>query len=143
MKSDDPGHAPGWCVHYQRPAGAPEPSCDAGVPMTTWDKTPFALRPCYLTDSGESKPGAVECPHLRRPTKEEIDAHLLWRGKRLQLMATVMEGVYDWRVAHRGKSASAIIECPACKGQLHVSIAANNGHMSGRCETPGCAAWIE
>ena len=34
------------------------------------------------------------------------------------------------------------IECPACKGTLHYSIAGTNGHMWGRCETKDCLTWM-
>jgi hypothetical protein len=26
---------------------------------------------------------------------------------------------------------------------LHLSIAAHNGHVKGRCETGGCVSWAE
>lgn len=39
--------------------------------------------------------------------------------------------------------APEVVECPACKGRLHLSIAAYNGHVHGKCETDGCVAWME
>jgi len=49
-----------------------------------------------------------------------------------------------WRV--KGKPAtnrSEVVECPACKGRLHLSQAAYNGHVHGKCETDGCVSWME
>ena len=44
---------------------------------------------------------------------------------------------------HKGKSWSGVVECPVCKGKLHVSHAAYNGHVHGHCETDGCVSWME
>lgn len=43
--------------------------------------------------------------------------------------------------ADKNRSAGQI-ECPKCKGKLGYSIARINGHVHGRCETPGCLAWM-
>ena len=36
-----------------------------------------------------------------------------------------------------------MVECPVCKGKLHLSHAAVNGHVWGKCETAGCVEWME
>lgn len=51
--------------------------------------------------------------------------------------------IEPWRKKHRGTSHREVIECPCCKGKLHLSIAASNGHVWGKCETAGCLSWIE
>lgn len=61
----------------------------------------------------------------------------------LERFTIVQKGIADWRKAHKGQSAKEIVECPACKGKLHLSIASSNGHIWGRCETPGCVQWTE
>ena len=116
--------------------------CEAGVPYSMFDGTRFDVRPCFL-DNGQSKPNALHCEHLRRPTADEIAAHDKWMAGRLSRLGTVMTGIKAWREAHKGKSASEVVECPACKGRLHLSIAARNGHVHGKCETDGCVAWME
>jgi hypothetical protein len=35
------------------------------------------------------------------------------------------------------------INCPTCRGRLHWSRAAENGHVWGRCETEDCVSWIQ
>ena len=143
----DPGYAANWCIHYRSPhiaPGQPElETCEAGVPFSAWRPTTFAVRPCFLDDNGQSKPGALPCEHLRRPTLEEIAAHEVWLENRMELLSTVMAGIKPWRDAHKGRSAREVVECPACKGRLHLSIAAYNGHVHGKCETEGCASWME
>lgn len=55
----------------------------------------------------------------------------------------VLKAILPWREKWRGKSHSEVIECPACKGNLHLSISKGNNHVHGRCETKGCVAWME
>lgn len=144
----DPGYAAGWCIHYRYnhdrdlQGGKPD-TCEAGVDYKTFEGTKFPVRPCFLDKQGQSKPDALPCEHLRRPTPEEIAAHEKWLEFRMDKLGTVMRGIKPWRDAHKGRSAQEIVECPACKGRLHLSIAAYNGHVHGRCETDGCASWME
>lgn len=143
----DPGYAAGWCVHYRSPHVVPEQpeleTCEAGVPFSRWRPTTFGVRPCFLDEHGRSKAGALPCEHLRRPTDEEIAAHEDWVDRRSDLMRIVMLGIKPWRDTHRGTRASGVVECPACKGLLRLSIAASNGHIHGSCETAGCVSWME
>lgn len=146
--SEDRGQRPGWCVHYRAPRignwGNGHDDCKAGVMFNTFDGVPFDQRPCFLDrETGESKPGAASCEHLRRPTVEEIAANKAWRGERMGKLGIVLSGIMPWREAHKGKSASEVVECPACKGRLHLSISAYNGHVHGKCETPDCVSWME
>lgn len=143
----DPGYAAGWCIHYRGitgPRGETVTSCEAGVDYGAWRGIGHDRQPCFLDDkTGQSKPNAMPCPHLRRPTQGEIAAHEAWCKQRWERQAIVMVGIADWRKAHKGKSAREVVECPACKGRLHLSIAAYNGHVHGKCETEGCVSWME
>lgn len=145
-RKGDPGYAPNWCIHYRynRDLKPNQPdTCEAGVDYEAWRVTPFAKRPCFLDDKGNSKPDAVKCPNLRRPTPEEIAAHKQWVENRMNLLGIVMAGIDPWRRQHKGKSVSEVVECPACKGKLHLSISAYNSHVHGECETEGCVSWME
>lgn len=143
----DPGYAAGWCIHYRynREAKKPEDdTCEAGVQYSTFKGSKFGQRPCFLhKETGESSPDAWPCAQLRRPTPEEIAFHEKWLEERMNLQGTVMQGIRPWRDAHKGQSASEIVECPGCKGRLHLSIAAYNGHVHGHCETAHCVSWVE
>jgi hypothetical protein len=142
----DPGYAAGWCIHYRynRDVKPGQPNtCEAGVDYAAWDGIKHAGRPCFLDEQGQSKEGAAVCPKLRRPTPEEIALHEQWLNERMNVMGTVMVGIASWRAKHKGQSAAEIVECPACKGRLHLSIAAYNGHVHGHCETDGCVSWAE
>lgn len=99
-------------------------------------------RPCFI-QPGQTPADRAPCSSLRPPTAEEITAHEQWVRGRIELLGIVMLGILPWREAHKGRSAAEVIECPACKGRLHLSIAASNGHVHARCETQGCASWME
>ena len=140
----DPGYADGWCIHYRGISdgrGGTVTSCEAGVEYSTFAGN-FHRQPCFL-NKGQSKPDALPCEHLRRPTTKEINLHEIWLEERLNKMATVMTAILPWRQKHKGRSHAETIECPACKGQLRLSIAAYNGHVHGHCSTEGCVSWME
>lgn len=146
----DPGYSAGWCIHYRGitgPRGEIVTSCEAGVEYATFrnaeGKRLAAQQPCFLDDHGRSKPGALHCEHLRRPTPEEIAAHEQWLAGRIEKLGKAMLGIASWRAKHKGRSHSEVVECPVCQGRLHLSIAASNGHVHGRCGTAGCVAWVE
>lgn len=44
---------------------------------------------------------------------------------------------------HRKKGFAGIVECPECKGKLHMTVSSYNGHTRGRCATERCFSWIE
>jgi hypothetical protein len=147
-KRNSPGHRAGWCIHYTAPPRYVDKDqtwkCDAGIDMeAVWHGVKFAERPCFLDKKGNSKPEARPCPHLRRPTPEEIAADEAWTEQRIDRLRTVMVGIAEWRAKHKGKSRADVVECPACKGRLHLSIAAYNGHVHGKCETDDCVSWME
>lgn len=49
-----------------------------------------------------------------------------------------------WRVTPKpANDRHEVIECPVCKGRLHLSQSAYNGHVHGKCETEGCVSWME
>lgn len=60
----------------------------------------------------------------------------------LDKMRKVQPVLLSYRTSHRGKGEH-IIECPACGGRLHFSIAGSNGHALVRCESKDCVSWIE
>lgn len=146
--SGDPGYRDGWCIHYRynrdlKPGEAD--TCEAGVDYATFrigvPDGVFVQKPCFL-DEGHSKPGALPCPNLRIPTPEEIAAHREWMTARMNRLAKVLMGIADWRKAHQKMNFAEVVTCPACNGQLHLSIA-RNGHIHGMCNTAGCVQWIE
>lgn len=151
----DPGYAAGWCIHYGYDRAKGGATCAAGCqPEKFLEKAArdekgklilplIEVQPCFLTETGASKPNAFPCERLRRPTPEEISAHEEWVKGRMDRLRKVMEAIAPWRKANKGKSAAETIACPNCQGRLYLSIAAYNGHVHGKCATPGCVEWRE
>jgi hypothetical protein len=147
----DPGYAAGWCVHYRSDprVRSEDATCEAGVRYVDFNdgKTAgmYLALPCFRDKkTGEQKhPNARPCAKVRVPTTEDVTAHEAWLYSRMTIFSTVMKGIQPWRAKYKGKSAQEVVECPACKGRLHLSIAACNGHVHGQCETTYCVSWME
>lgn len=137
----DGGYAADWCIHYRSPYH--DKTCEAGIPFERWRGVHMDKQPCFLDKKGESTLDALPCECLRRPTAQEIALHEEWKKTRKNRMGVLMRGIAPWRAAHKGKSAHEIVECPICRGRLHLSIAGYNGHIHGRCETADCVSWME
>jgi hypothetical protein len=143
-KKSEPGFAPGWCVEFRSMAA--HALCHAGVDYTALNGGSEYRRmhqlPCFIK-AGE-KPGLrISCEHFKAPTAEEVAAHEQWLEGRRQLVITVKAAISDWRVQHSGRNIAGIVACPACGGQLHLSIKAHNDHVQGKCATNGCVSWTE
>lgn len=134
-----------YCQHYTRGSGA-NMVCAAGIDLKSVQIVPTGEKgikwgPCIeghtLTDP------KAHCPHWIRRTREmgEKRADALQRS--LDMMTLVMPVVSKWRSKPPFKSQRDVIECPVCKGRLHLSQSSYNGHVHGKCETAGCAAWME
>src|SRR5208282_5705125 len=133
---------PDWCVHFR--SMAQHKTCNADVDYTALNGGTEYRRmyqlPCFIKP-GEKPGQRLQCEHFKAPTAEEVALHKQWTEDRESLVRTVKAGITRWRVQYQGCSHSETVECPACKGHLHLSIAAHNGHVKGRCETDGCASW--
>jgi hypothetical protein len=131
------------CVHFR---GIQRDKCEAGVclrELVGGSDFGWAARlPCIEQDR-ERANEIVACAEYRAPTAEEIAATEAEHAAAMQRMRTVLNAIAPWRKAHKGESFAEIVECPACKGRLHLSIARSNGHVHGRCATKGCVSWME
>lgn len=75
------------------------------------------------------------------------DAAIAWdraieeQDRRMQLVLPVVGQV---KKDHRGQNWSGSVDCPTgCGGTLHLSHAACNGHVWGKCSTDNCVGWME
>lgn len=119
------------CVHF---TGIQHKVCKAGI---SYDRFSKGL-PCI------SELNAVEtCEKFLQPTPEQIAADEAVFKQHMERMEKVFAALGPIRKEQKGKNWSGTITCPACGGKLHLSHAAYNGHMHGRCETPDCVSWME
>ena len=152
----------GTCIHYTglRP-GSVEPSCAKGVDMReTFDgKAPgiFMRMPCMtLTRSldDNNKPvyatrdrrGHQEIPCALRefPTDEQIEQSDRDTKRAFDNALLGIKIAGQWRVKPKpAQDRHEVVECPACKGKLHLTQSSYNGHVHGKCETEKCIHWME
>lgn len=151
----------GTCVHY---TGMQHDVCEAGVNYTAafGDEAGRGCRaPClqeYKTHErvdGKYVPkwlpwprrGQTEIPCDKRlmPTAEQIaeaDAAIKRYLEKSVLALRIAHEWKTWTESNRVEK-NEVVECPVCKGRLHLSQSAHNGHIWGKCETEGCVSWME
>ncbi len=71
-----------------------------------------------------------------------MDAEMQAAMERLVAAGPVINAFKTWTPRNR-VAKREVVECPICKGRLHLAQAASNGHTQGKCETSGCLSWIE
>jgi len=149
-------HPRGWCIYFN---GIQNKICKAGVEYDSLREEEYRL-PCLIEHNSQEKVDGkyvriykpwpdqrqpAPCAHFRAPTAEEIaaaDGALEVSMNRMRIVMTTVAGWRTWSKKNR-VAKQEVIECPACKGRLHLSQSAYNGHVWGNCETEGCMSWME
>jgi hypothetical protein len=132
-----------YCQHYN-PQGIRK-QCRVGADIKTIQcvvTKPSGLKwgPCI---EGHLLPNATElCSCWLRTTREQGEARADMVEKSDREMRLVMPVVSAWR-KRKPIGKAEVIECPVCKGRLHLRQAACNGHVHGCCETKDCVNWME
>lgn len=126
----------GRCVHF---TGIMKPACAAGV---TYDSVRGSGPIPCLTLHGKRNDC---CAKYLEPTPEQIAEDKRQFEAHMERFRLVMAEVAKWRTWTKTNRVAKqeVIECPACKGRLHLSQAAYNGHIWGKCETKGCVEWMQ
>lgn len=119
-------------VNYKQLAGEPEYGYGTRLPCFT--DNPFAK------DKDAAK---VACDKFCLPSADEIRERNNEIRKILEQQAKVTPLIIALKKEYKGRSAQVVRECPICGGKLHMSIAAYNGHVHGKCETENCLYWME
>lgn len=160
----------GTCIHYTGMTfGKGTCVCAAGVDLRKTfgdDKPGIALRmPCIQFQvvpahgrgtycrPGETtvqrpwdRRGEVEIPCALRvaPTQEQVDQDRLEFEAQFQKTLVGLKLASAWRTRPKPEQdRQEVVECPVCKGKLHLSQSSHNGHCHGKCETEGCVSWLE
>lgn len=155
----------GTCKHYN---GIMHEICDAGVnynkqfgsqpgvllrlPCIQFEVRPQGKKGTYIglddipVRNEFDRRGQQEgsCDKLQLPTDAEIRADQEDAAARMDRLKLALSAASAWRTKGRPTHSRAeTITCPACGGKLHLSQLSYNGHVHGRCETPGCVSWME
>lgn len=84
------------------------------------------------------------CPHFAEPTDEEIERDRRESDEHLERTLAAIKVSSEWRVKPKpAQDRREVVECPICKGRLHLSQSSYNGHVHGKCETDKCVSWME
>jgi len=132
------------CVHFN---GVQHACCKAGVSYQAFKGHEIPCIKVWQSKLKGSVPKVIttdaKCEKYTEPTPEQIaayDAEVQASMKKFSLTFPLIKAV---KTEHKGKSWAGVMECPVCKGRLHMSHASYNGHVHGRCETKDCVAWME
>lgn len=119
-----------------------EPGSAFRKPCVDWETGRPGLQP--MTESQKIEwDRRGTCDKRQEPSDEEIKAEEKVMEEHIAKMMIVATFLKPIRHEHKGKGYAGVLECPACKGKLHVNIASYNGHARVMCETEGCVRWIE
>jgi hypothetical protein len=130
-----------YCTHYDGQGMVMgDLVCRAGVEYTSLGERHLD-RPCYDGHSGAQK--ASVCPKLERISREVATAYVDTSERQFDNFLKVLPVVSAWRNRKAPYAKQGTVECPACQGKLHLAQNDRNGHVQGRCETPGCVTFIE
>jgi len=99
----------------------------------------------------EAKDGAKAiCAKFRAPTPEEVAEDKRQTDEySARFMVAYTGNVRAWRETQKWSkknrvAASGTVPCEVCKtGEIHLTMAAYNGHVWGKCTTLGCVSWVE
>lgn len=143
-----------FCQHYDPSGitmiGGKEPSgiCSAGVNYENafGDGTRigiFKKIPCLKGLECTQEEQIAACPKWIQTTREQAEQQYSEFQSAINRMRIVMPIVKEWRNKSAPFGKQEIIECPICKGRLHLSQSSYNGHVHGCCETKDCVSWME
>jgi hypothetical protein len=135
-----------YCIHY-----APKPGlkagdycaigCDALKRMNNARQSGEPnMTPCI---GGHKTPNVMSlCPSWVRRSLEQAEKLADDFERAMERMEVSWPVIIAWRNKPPiGKTE--IIECPCCKGKLHLSQSAYNGHVCAQCETDDCLNWMQ
>lgn len=149
----------GTCIHFN---GVLNDKCKRGVSYrVNWPEGPKpciqfihkSARGCTYLKPGEAPaetkpfPGADKakpCPFYEDPTDEQVQADREESEAAMKRTFAAIRVAKEWRVRPKpATDRNEVVECPICKGRLHLSQSAYNGHVHGKCETQDCVSWME
>jgi hypothetical protein len=142
---------PGSCIHF---TGIQHKACKLGYEYDKLDRPLPCIRSYKVHFSKERSGEQEPCKHSAchdylAPTPEQIAEHERLITEALERHAKAAGPVSEWRKAqgwskNNRVAATGKVPCNACgKGEIHLSMAAYNGHVWGRCTTDGCVSWME
>ena len=86
----------------------------------------------------------IQCSLRIEPTAEQVQKDRDEAGQHWIKMVAALRIASAWKVKPKpDHDRSETVECPVCKGNLHLNQSSHNGHASGKCESSGCVEFME
>ena len=140
------GHCKAGVVYLDQFGRAPKDDPNSMVSGSYYESAGIFGRICCTSGNERTEAEQIAaCPKWLRRTREQGEARADKLDQLMNRMRIVGAVVGPWRTWSKANRVAKqeVIECPICKGKLHLSQAAYNGHVWGKCETDGCANWME
>lgn len=141
------GHCNAGVVYLDQFGRAPKDDPNSQVNGRYYPSSGIFARIC-CTDGGkrsEEEQRAL-CPKWLRKTREMGEKRaddFAETMRKMTLAGPVVRAWRTWTKKNRVAKQEAI-DCPTgCGGKLHLSQAAYNGHVWGKCTTEDCLSWME
>lgn len=135
-----------YCQHYDGLATSETGGkCKAGIIYSEafgGENALFKRMPCIKGNENTKEQQLALCSSWCQRTREQAEKRNNDIEAAIKRMTVIQPMVTEWR-NKKPIGKYEIIECPVCKGRLHLSQAACNGHVHGNCETAGCVSWME
>lgn len=137
-----------YCAHYNPQPGMRQQNyCSLGCGASELmkrarEKGEPNMSPCI---GGHTASDVLAlCPKWERRSMEHAESRadsIEQMFKKLELSGPFIS---QWREKPKPKQDRRdIVECPVCKGRLHLSQSSYNGHVHAHCETKGCISFME
>ena len=148
----------GQCIHFN---GIRNLKCEKGVLYEQFSPGVPCIQLIHFSASGGTylaageKPASTRpfsgaqpkerCPFYQEPADEQVHASRTESdAASARTVVVAIKLAAQWRVCPKPSHDRAeVVECPVCKGRLHLSQSAYNGHVRGKCETDDCVEWVE
>jgi hypothetical protein len=140
-------HVMNYCQHYGRSKKDHRIMvCKAGMDLheiqcvETGGVSKMKWGPCI--EGHLLKDPCSHCSKWIRGTREQGERRADLEEKFFRKLQVVTPLVNAWRKKFPNGKVE-VVECPECKGRLHLEKSSYNGHVKAQCETPECVNWIE
>lgn len=136
-----------YCTHYcSRPGSMGNITCLAGCDIRATQRVelPDGMKwgPCIGGHTLEDP--LAHCPKWERRSLEHAEARADAIERSIKRMMVSGPAISAWRAKPKpAHDRAEVIECPVCKGRLHLQQSSYNGRVRACCETKDCINFIE
>ena len=86
----------------------------------------------------------IPCPNRVEPTDEQVKQYREESERHWLKTVAALKVATAWKVRPKpDHDREEIVDCPICKGKLHLRQSSYNGHASAKCETADCVEFME